>query len=169
MNAMDSRPVGEQVAHPLEPLYDARSRVLVLGTMPSPVSRARAFYYANPTNRFWPVMARLAGVPLPQSNEERSALALDNRIALWDVLRSCRIVGASDAAIRDPEPNDIAGLLRASGIDRVFTTGAAACRLYNKLCLPLCGVEACPLPSTSAANARWTLDMLAREYAAIFR
>ena len=81
----------ERVAHPLDPVFDERSRVLVLGTMPSPASRATGFYYGHPQNRFWKVMAALFDEPLPATNDERRDLALRHGISLWDVQAECSI------------------------------------------------------------------------------
>lgn len=142
----------ECVTHPLGPLADEKSRVLLLGTMPSPASRAAGFYYAHPQNRFWPVLAELLEEPLPPDAAGRRALALRRGVALWDVLQSCRIVGASDAAIRDPVANDLRGLLQASPVRAIFTTGKKAAALYEKLILPVTGRPAIPLPSPSPAN-----------------
>jgi double-stranded uracil-DNA glycosylase len=153
------------IVHPLEPVYDKNSRVLVLGTMPSPKSREYGFYYSHPQNRFWRILSDLFHEPLPQTNEEKAALLLRHQIALWDVLHSCKIDGADDASIRDPVPNDIAGLLKKTAIQAVFTTGAKAASLYRKLCLPRTGVEAVALPSTSPANCRfYTYDKLLEAY-----
>ncbi len=155
----------ERVVHTIPPLYDAHSQLLILGTMPSPKSRETGFYYGHPQNRFWPALAAVFGEPLPTGNEAKAALALRHGIALWDVLQSCEIDGASDGSIRDPVPNDVAALLRQTQILRVFTTGAAAHRLYHALCEPSAGIPAVPLPSPSAANARLRLDDLVTRYA----
>lgn len=157
----------ELVVHPLEPIYDDRSGVLILGTMPSPISRRERFYYANPTNRFWPVLSAVLGEEDPRTSEGRRALLLRRGVALWDVLFSCRIEGAADSEIRDPVPNAIAPLLHKTGIRKIFTTGSEAYKLYTKLCQPVTGVEATALPSTSAANARMSLEELIRAYSAI--
>ena len=124
------------------PVYDDRSRALILGTWPSPKSREMAFYYGHPQNRFWPLLAALTGEPL-----------LRHGLALWDTLESCTITGASDASIRDVVPNDIAGLLRKAPIRAVFCNGATAYRIYTKYQQPLTGIPAVRLPSTSPANA----------------
>ncbi len=142
------------VRHPLEPVYDRNSRILILGTMPSPKSREYGFYYSHPQNRFWRILAELVGEPLPDSNAEKTAFLLRHRIALWDVLQSCRIEGADDGSIRNPVPNDIAALLVRTGIRTIFTTGTKAAALYRRLCLKNTGVAAVPLPSTSPANCR---------------
>lgn len=154
----------EKVWHTLPPLYDARSRVLILGTMPSPKSREAGFYYAHPQNRFWPVLSAVLGEPLPADTEGRRAMCLRHGVALWDVLRTCEIEGAADAAIREPEPNDIGWLLGQAEIRAVFATGAKAAELYRRLVLPQTGVPICRLPSTSPANAAWTLPRLTEAY-----
>lgn len=149
------------------PVYDGRSKVLLLGTIPSPKSREAGFYYAHPQNRFWPVLARLFDEALPARTEERRAFALRHGIALWDVLESCRIEGASDASIRDGRPNELSVILGAAPVRAVFTTGTTAHRLYQKLCVQSTGIQDIPLPSTSPANARWNLDSLIKAYRVI--
>lgn len=157
----------ERVAHPLEPVFDARSEVLVLGTMPSPASREAGFYYGHPRNRFWKVLAYLFDEPVPETNEERTDLLLRHHIALWDVLACCDISGASDASIKNAQPNDLSRILNAAPIKQIFCTGAAAARLYGKLCEPSAGRPALRLPSTSPANAAASLADLKAAYAAI--
>lgn len=158
----------QQVIHPLAPVFDERSRVLILGTMPSPKSRETGFYYGHPQNRFWRVMAELLDEPFPASREERLALALRCHFALWDVLASCVIRGADDGSIREPEANDLSAVLSAAPIEAIFTTGTKAAALYRKLCLPKTGVEAIALPSTSAANCRfYSYEQLVKAYAAV--
>ena len=158
----------QQVIHPLATVFDAHSRVLILGTMPSPKSRETGFYYGHPQNRFWRVMAELLDEPFPASREERLALALRRHFALWDVLASCVIRGADDGSIREPEANDLSAVLSAAPIEAIFTTGTKAAALYRKLCLPKTGVEAIALPSTSAANCRfYSYEQLVKAYAAV--
>ena len=153
-----------RVQHTIEPVYDARSRVLVLGTMPSPKSREAGFYYGHPQNRFWRVMAALFGAPLPQTNEEKRALMLTHGIALWDVLAECTITGASDSSITECIPNDIPWLLERTCVEAVFCTGAKAASLYEKHCAPITGIPCTRLPSTSPANAAASLDQLISAY-----
>ncbi|MEG1849690.1 MAG: DNA-deoxyinosine glycosylase, partial [Oscillospiraceae bacterium] len=156
------------VIHPLAPVFDAHSRVLILGTMPSPKSREQGFYYGHPQNRFWPTLAAVLGVsPAPVSVEARRAMALDGGVALWDVLSRCEIEGAADSSIRNPVPNDIAGLLAQTSICALFTTGQTAFRLYRQLCLPQAGFEPIVLPSPSPANCACSLERLVREYRAM--
>ena len=140
------------------------SRVLILGTVPSPKSRENQINYGNPRNRFWPVLASLWGEDDPLTNEGRHDLLRRRHVALWDVLESCVIRGASDASISNPVPNDIARVLGQAPIRAVFTTGATATRLYRRLCEPVCGVPCIGLPSTSPANASWSRERLAEAY-----
>lgn len=160
-----------RVAHTLGPIFDERSRVLVLGTMPSPRSREVGFYYSHPQNRFWRVMERLHGLRDHEliDNDARYAFLLAHRIALWDVLAACNIAGASDASIANPEPNDLARILDAAPIETVCTTGGKAaqlCRRFDGPALTQRGIELVELPSTSPANARMRLDDLVAAYRA---
>ena len=123
----------QNILHPLEPVFDSRSRVLVLGTMPSPKSREQGFYYAHPRNRFWTVLPALLGEPIPKSVSDRKALVLRRHIARWDVLKSCTIPGAADSSIKDPVPNDLRPILSAAPIRAFFTTGGKAHNLYLRL------------------------------------
>ena len=154
----------ERVEHGIPPVFDERSEVLVLGTMPSPASREAAFFYGHPRNRFWPVLAALFDEPVPEDNAERTDLLLRHHIALWDVLASCDIEGASDASIANARPNDLSRILGTAPVRRVFCTGATSARLYGKLCEPDAGIAAEKLPSTSPANAAWSLPRLVEAY-----
>lgn len=157
----------EQVAHPLAPVYDANSKVLILGTMPSPASRKAGFYYMHPQNRFWKVLCTVLGEPLPEGVAARQALLLRHGIALWDTLASCEIEGAADAAIKCPVPNDFSPIFKEASIRAVFTTGKKAHQLYTKHCAAKCGMPALLLPSTSPANCAVTVDALCDAYRAI--
>ncbi len=155
-----------RIIHTIPPIYGVTSRALILGTMPSPKSREAGFYYAHPQNRFWRVLAAVYGEPVPETNAVRTALILRRGLALWDVLQSCDIAGASDASIRNPVPNDIAGFVKSTGITRVFTTGMTAARLYASLLAEDVGLPCAALPSPSSANARMPLDALIVAYRA---
>jgi len=152
------------VVHTIEPVWDGESRVLLLGTMPSPKSREAGFYYGHPQNRFWRVLALLFGEEIPPGSEGKRRFLLRHRIALWDVLQSCEIIGADDNSIKNPLVNDLAPMLAQSKIAAVFTTGAAAAGLYQKHCLPRTGLPAIALPSTSPANAACSLEVLTEKY-----
>lgn len=156
-----------RVEHPLQPVFDEHSRVLILGTMPSPKSRETGFYYNHPQNRFWRVLADLLGQPIPQTNEEKRAMVLAHGIALWDVLAECRISGASDASISECVPNDIASLIAQTRIEAIFCTGAKAAQLYSRLCEPYTHIAATRLPSTSPANAAVKMPQLIEAYRAV--
>ena len=154
-----------RIEHPLEPIYAVDSRVLVLGTMPSPKSREIGFYYGHPQNRFWKVMGALFDEPEPLGIEGRAAFLDAHGIALWDVLSSCTIVGASDASIVDPVANDLSRIAEAAPLEAVFTTGSKATGLYRRFCAGMLpGVPHVGLPSTSPANARMRLANLVEAY-----
>lgn len=152
------------VIHEIEPVYDKNSRVLLLGTMPSPKSRETGFFYGHPQNRFWKVLALLFDEPTPETIEEKRDLCLRHHIALWDVVSSCDIEGASDASIKNAKPNDLAQILNAAPIQAVFTTGTKAGQLYKKLCEPVTSIPCTVLPSTSPANSRVSLSELCTTY-----
>jgi hypoxanthine-DNA glycosylase len=144
----------QTLTHPWQPIYDQASRVLVLGTFPSPRSRLEGFYFGHPQNIFWATLAGSLGVPrLPAdaSAADKAAMLLSNNVALWDVLQSCRIQGAADASILDPVPNRFSQILSNSRINAVFTTGRTATRLFNRLAADEAGMRAAYLPSTSPA------------------
>lgn len=152
------------VTHEIKPVFDSRSRVLLLGTMPSPASREQGFYYGHPQNRFWRVLAAIFDEPAPRTIEEKRDMLLRHHIALWDVLASCEIEGASDASIRDAQPNDLARIFDAADIRAVFATGTKAGELYRKLIEPTLGMPCTTLPSTSPANAKMKLADLVDAY-----
>ena len=153
-----------RVEHEFGAFYDKNSRVLILGTIPSPKSREQGFYYGHPQNRVWKVLSDILDEDFPESVEDRKAFLLRNKIALWDVLASCEIKGASDTSIKNPQANDMDSILKHSDIRAVFTTGAKATDLYRKLCYPVCGVASFGLPSTSPANCGCKYDKLVAEY-----
>lgn len=153
------------VQHTIDPVFDARSRVLMLGSFPSPKSREAGFFYGHPQNRMWRVLAAVVGEgAVPQTTEERTAFLLRNRIAMWDVIESCRIEGASDASIRDVVSNDLSRILSAAHIEAVFCAGGKSHQLYHRYQEPITGIPAIKLPSTSAANATWSLERLTEAY-----
>ena len=150
--------------HTFDPVYDNHSRVLVLGSFPSVKSREQGFYYGHPQNRFWKVLSAVFSSPVPQSIEEKKKLLLDNGVALWDVAQSCEINGSSDSSMKNVRPNDIYTLLYTTGIDRVFANGKTAARLYERFILPQTNIPITALPSTSPANAAFSLDDLCERW-----
>lgn len=150
----------QHITHEFEPVFNKNSRILILGTLPSVKSREQHFYYGHPQNRFWKVLAALTKEAVPSSVAEKKELLLTHRIAVWDVIKSCDIIGSSDSSIRNVVPTDINLLLEHSGITAIFGNGAKACELYEKYTLAHTGRPIQKLPSTSPANAVWTLDKL---------
>ena len=146
--------------HPFPSLFDEHSRVLILGSFPSVKSREGQFFYHHPQNRFWRVTAALFGVPVPQTIEEKSAMLHANHVALWDVIASCDIAGSSDSSIRNVVPNDLRPILDAAPIQAIFCNGTTAWNYYARYTRQILGMEAEKLPSTSPANAAWSLDRL---------
>ena len=153
--------------HPFDPVYDTSSRILILGSFPSVQSRRQRFYYGNPNNRFWKVLSRLFACPVPGTVEEKRGMLLEHHIALWDVIAECEIEKSADASIRRAVPNDISKILDSTGIRTVFANGGKAGELYRRLVLPQTCIPASVLPSTSPANAAWTMDRLIGEWARI--
>ena len=154
----------ERITHAFDPVFDFESRILILGTMPSPKSRELGFYYSHPRNRFWPVLAKIFGEEIPKTPEEKRNFCLRNKIALWDVLKECDIEGASDSSIKNAVPNDLSVILNSAKIQAIFATGATAAKLYKKFIEPETKIPAKTLPSTSPANAKIKFEELVEEY-----
>lgn len=159
----------EHITHPIPPLYDAESRILILGSFPSVKSREAAFFYGHPHNRFWRVLAAALDCPVPQSVPEKAAMLHAHHIALWDVIASCDIEGSSDSSIQNVVPNDLTPIFAAAGIQAVFCNGAAAYQLYCRFQEPRLGLTATKLPSTSPANAAFSLERLIEAWRVIRR
>ena len=158
------------VEHAFEPIYNKQSKILILGTMPSPKSREYGFYYSHPQNRFWNVVSELLEQSMPKTNKEKTRFLFENHIALWDVLKSCNIDGADDSSIQNPVANNFIPLLCETHIKTIFTTGTKATSLYKKLCRPVTGIDPVYLPSTSPANCRhFTYQKLLESYHIILK
>ena len=170
----------EHAVHPFAPVWDVHCRVLVLGSFPSVLSRANAFYYGNPQNRFWRVMAACLGVPVPPNEGDpladsepatldasiasKRSMLLNGGVALWDVIESCDIKGSSDASIRNVVPTHIECITDAAPIEQVICNGGTAGRLYKRYLQERTGLPAIVLPSTSPANAAWRLERLVERW-----
>ena len=151
--------------HNIAPVYDGNSRVLILGSFPSVMSRRSAFFYGHPRNRFWQVAASLTGWSgIPRTVEEKKEMLLSGGIAVWDVIASCLICGSSDSSIREVVPNDITPVLRSADIRIIACNGGKSYELYNKYLYGITGREAVKLPSTSPANAAFSLERLINEW-----
>lgn len=155
------------IVHTFEPVFNKQSRVLVLGSLPSVKSREQGFYYGHAQNRFWKVIAALMQKPLPETTGQKKQLLLESRIAVWDVVQECDIIGSSDASIRNVTPTDLKRILDSCDIRAVFANGAAAARLYEKFQKPLTKRDVITLPSTSPANAAWSLERLLDRWSAL--
>ena len=157
----------QTIIHPIPPLFDADSKILILGSFPSVKSREAMFFYGHPQNRFWPLLARMFGEEKPVSIEEKRSLALRHNIAMWDSIHSCSITGSSDSSVRNVVPNDLAVILDNSRVERIFCNGALSHKMYMKYIFPQTGIKAIKLPSTSPANAAYSMDRLVREWSII--
>ncbi len=146
--------------HPIPPLYDKNSKVLILGSFPSVKSREQMFFYGHPQNRFWKVICAVMGKDTPVTIEEKSSFLHENNIALWDVIASCDITGSSDSSIKNVVANDLTQILRSADIKQIFVNGRTAEKYYNKYIRDTIAKKAVCLPSTSPANAGWSLDRL---------
>ena len=146
--------------HPFPPLFDAESRVLILGSFPSVKSREGQYFYHHPQNRFWKVVSAVLGVETPVTIAEKEQMLLRHHIALWDVIASCEIAGSSDSSIRNVVPNDLSAIFSGAQIRAVFCNGGASFNYYRKYTQAATGFEAIQLPSTSPANASWSLERL---------
>lgn len=152
------------VVHPIPALYDDSSCILILGSFPSVKSRESCFFYGHPQNRYWRVLAAIVEDEIPATVEEKRSFLLRHHIAAWDVIGSCEITGSSDSSIRNAVPNDLTPILAEANIRQIFTNGKTADRMYRKYCEKQTGRNAVCLPSTSPANAAWSLDRLIDEW-----
>ncbi len=155
------------IVHPIPPVYDAYSRILILGSFPSVKSREAGFFYGHPQNRFWKVTAAVFGDAVPGTVQEKREFLLRHGIAVWDVIQSCDIVGSSDASIKNVVVNDIGVILKAADIREIYVNGGTAYRYYKKYLLPKVRREAVLLPSTSPANAAWNMEKLTEAWKCI--
>lgn len=156
--------MGEIFTHTFEPIFDKNSEILVLGSFPSVKSRENNFYYAHPQNRFWRVVASVYSCPVPKTVEEKKNMLLSNKIAVWDVIRSCEITGSADSSIKSVIPNDLSEILSVADIKKIYANGKTAQSLYNKYIKKNTGVDIISLPSTSPANAAYSLEKLIKEW-----
>lgn len=149
-----------QVTHPFPPLYDKNSTILILGSFPSVKSREQLFFYGHPQNRFWKVIANVFGDSVPTTIQEKKDLLRKHHIALWDVIKSCDIEGSSDSSISGVVPNDLSEIFAGADIQKIIVNGKTAEKYFNKYTRDVIRKDAICLPSTSPANAAWSLDRL---------
>ena len=154
-----------KVIHPFAPIFDQNSKILILGSMPSPKSREVGMYYAHPKNRFWKILSIVLNAPFPVTNDDKRAFLLKHNIAVWDVIESCEIVGASDSSIKNPRVNDFNSILDNSKISAIFTLGKTATKIYRSMT----GRDSIYLPSTSPANCAMKDEELIKSFEIILK
>ena len=159
----------QHLQHTFEPVFDTESRILILGSFPSVKSRENNFFYGHPQNRFWKVMANVLNWKVPVTIEEKKEMLLSNHVAVWDVIASCSIQGSSDTSIKDVVVNDFSRILEHSKVERIYANGGKAYELYAKYAEKLTGIKAIKLPSTSPANASWSLERLTEAWRTLIR
>lgn len=157
----------QRIIHPIPPLYNEVSEILILGSFPSVKSREQQFFYGHKQNRFWKVMAAVWDFPVPETIDEKKALLYANHVAVWDVIGSCSIVGSSDASIRDVRANDLSVILEHAPIRQIYANGGKSYEMYQKYIYPYNGRMIIKLPSTSPANAAFSLERLVEEWKVI--
>ena len=155
------------VIHKIPPVYNKNSQILILGSFPSVKSREGRFFYHHKQNRFWKVLSTIVNDVLPETIDEKKDFNVKNHIAVWDVIASCDIEGSSDSSIKNAVPNDFSDILKAAPIRKIYTNGGTAYKLYHKYCEKVTGIKAMKLPSTSPANASYSLDRLISEWKVI--
>lgn len=155
------------VIHPIPPLYDENSHILILGSFPSVKSRESEFFYGHPRNRFWHVIATVFGANVPNSIEEKKKMLLENGVALWDVIHSCEIVGSSDSSIKNVIVNDIGRIVKDAKIERIYLNGNTAKKYYDRYIRLNPDIETVCLPSTSPANAALSFERLVLAWSVI--
>lgn len=152
------------VIHEIPPVYNKNSEILILGSFPSVKSREGQFFYHHKQSRFWKVLSAVVNDVLPETIDEKKEFLLRNHIAVWDVIASCDIEGSSDSSIKNAVPNNFSDILKAAPIRQIYTNGGTAYKLYHKYCEKMTGIKAVKLPSTSPANASYSLDRLIGEW-----
>lgn len=155
------------MTHNIDPVYDSNSKILILGSFPSVKSREQQFFYGHKQNRFWRVMAQVLDCAVPEDITQKRDMLLTHHVALWDVIASCEITGSSDASIRDVRPNDLSQIMSQADIRAIYANGSKAYQLYQKYIYPVNGREVKLLPSTSPANAGYSLERLVEAWSVI--
>ncbi len=150
----------QMIIHPLKPLFQFDSKILILGSFPSVKTREYGFFYGHIRNRFWPLLERIFGVKLSRDIEERRTFLLQHNLAVYDVIYQCEIIGSSDSSIQNVIPADLSPIFKEASIKQVFCNGGTSYRYYKKYQEKKTGLKAIQLPSTSPANAGYSIDDL---------
>ncbi len=154
----------EVLVHSIAPVFDENSKILILGSFPSKKSRDCNFFYGHPQNRFWKVLSKVFSEETPESTETKKQFLISHGIALWDVIACCEISGSSDSSIKNVVPNDITAILDRADIRSIFVNGKTSEKYYKKYIEKKVGRIAVCLPSTSPANAAWSLEKLLEKW-----
>ena len=157
----------EMIQHPIPPVFDRDSKILILGSFPSVKSREVMFFSGHPQNRYWKVLAAVFGENEPETVPDKKAFLLRNHIAAWDVIASCDIIGSSDSSIKNVTANDLTTILETADIKEIFVNGKTAEKMYKKYTEPLIKRPCICLPSTSPANAAWNLERLIEAWSVV--
>ena len=150
----------KHIVHPFPPLYNSESRILILGSLPSVKSREQMFFYVHPQNRICKMINVLIEYTVPQTIEEKYAFMLKHNIAMWDTIYSCDIIGSSDSSIKNVVPTDLKSIIDNSKIEKVICNGKTSGKYYEKYQMKYLGIKPDILPSTSPANAAYSLGKL---------
>lgn len=174
----------KRITHPFPSFHDEKSTILILGSFPSVKSREQMFFYGHPQNRFWKVLAGVfdenfyaeenrlfaqSDIYVPQTIPEKKVFLAEHHLALWDVIAACDISGSADASIRNVVPNDLSEIIDNSPIEKIIVNGRTAEKYYKKYTEKIIGYRAICLPSTSPANAAWSVDKLIEEWGKCLR
>ncbi len=159
----------KRIKHTFEPIYNKDSKILILGSLPSVKSREEGFYYGHPRNRFWSVLSSIYNSKIPNTINEKIMMLINNNIAIWDVIESCDIIGSSDSSIKNVIPADLSKVLNNSNIQNIYANGKTSSKLYKKYSEKNTGIKIIELPSTSPANATYTLDRLIETWKVILK
>jgi len=155
------------IKHPFPPLYNNNSKILILGSFPSVKSREQQFFYGHPQNRFWKVMSKILCCNVPYTIDDKKNMLYNNCIALWDVINECEIVGSSDSTISNVIPNDISIITKSADIRCIFLNGKTAEKYFIKYLKNYTDVQFVCLPSTSPANASFSVEQLVEKWSII--
>ena len=155
------------IQHNISPIYNKNSKILILGSFPSVKSRDAQFFYHHPQNRFWVVLASILNQQTPKTIEDKTKFLLENRIAVWDVIKSCDIINSSDSSIKNVRVNDFNIIFNTAKIDTIFINGNKAFTLYEKYCKNIYDKKVILMPSTSPANAKYRLNDLIEKWSEI--
>lgn len=154
----------QTIVHPLQPLYKEDSKILILGSFPSVKTREYGFFYGHPQNRFWQLMEKIFNENLSTEIDERRSFLIGHKIAVYDSIFQCDIIGSSDSSIKNVIPSDLSIVFKNANIKQVFCNGGTSYKYYKKYHAKKTGIDGIQLPSTSPANARYSLDDLIREW-----